>query len=231
MEELNINTSDKERIISFIKENDLDYKVVDNGITRFHVVAEDGMKFQFQNHNENWILIKYDPRKDEQKQVPFDYFNYKTLPQVLEQLSYHDKSITKTYWDIILDSIQIGFDKENYNENWFDGIINEDWEVEDCGSYKTISYVNDSYKPELKSPFNTLHEVSTINDIQFTKVEKLSIEIHPISCLEGNESYLLKLLCNNEEVFKEYINYRVYKKKGIKMLLEQIFSEMERFKS
>ena len=49
MEELNINTSDKERIISFIKENDLDYKVVDNGITRFHVVAEDGIKFQFQN--------------------------------------------------------------------------------------------------------------------------------------------------------------------------------------
>ena len=230
MEEVKISTSDKERIVNFIKENDLDYTIVDNGITRFHVVAEDGIKFQFQNHNENWLLIKYDQIKDQQKDAPFDYYNYKTLPQALEQLSYHDKSIHKKYWDFLLDSVQIGFDNVNYDENWFSDIINEDWKIEDCGTYKTISYINDKYKPELKSPFNTLHEVSTINDIQFTKVDKLSIEIHPISCLERNESYLLKLLCNNDEIFKEYINYIVYKRKGLKLLVEQIFSEMERFR-
>ena len=48
--------------------------------------------------------------------------------------------------------------------------------------------------------------------------------------MEGQESYLLKLSCNNEEIFKEYINYKVVKKKGLKLLIDNIFKSLESFK-
>lgn len=61
----------------------------------------------------------------------------------------------------------------------------------------------------------------------YTKVDKLYFEIHPISCQPGNESYLVKLLCNNEEVLKEFINYIVSRKKGLKLLIKTIFDEIK----
>ena len=82
----------------------------------------------------------------------------------------------------------------------------------------------------MKSPYNTIHEVSPINQETYAVVEKLYFEIHPISCLEKRESYLLKLLINNEEVFKEYVNYIVLSKKGLKLLIENIFNSVEKFK-
>jgi hypothetical protein len=62
------------------------------------------------------------------------------------------------------------------------------------------------------------------------KIDKLYFEIHPVSTLEGRESYMLKILCNNEEIMKEYVTYRVIKRKGLRLLMESIFSEAEKFK-
>ena len=44
---IEIGKEDKDKIIQFIAENDLDYTLMDNGITRFHVMAFDGIKFFF----------------------------------------------------------------------------------------------------------------------------------------------------------------------------------------
>lgn len=61
-------------------------------------------------------------------------------------------------------------------------------------------------------------------------MEKLSFEIHPISCKEQNESYLFKLAFNDDPILKEWINYRIIRKKGLKIFLETLFNEMEKYK-
>lgn len=221
---------DKNKIISFIKENDLDLIPVDSDIFKFHVQSDDKMKFFFYEYNNECVLVKYDVSEDKPGGSAYEYYYYKTLPQLLEQLAAYDKSIPRAFWEFTSESIEIGFESHNYNNEWYVGIIDENWIIEDAGTYKYVTYTNTNYKPELKSPYNTLHEVSPINQISYTKVDKLNIEIHPVSCLEGRESYYLKLLCNNDEIFKEYINYRVIKKKGVKMLLESIFKSLEPFK-
>jgi len=227
-----MSPKDKERIKQFIKDNDLDYNIVDEGITRYHIVAYDGIKFHFEMYNNNWVLVKYDPKKDnidDPGSQPFEYLQFESLTQILEQLSHHDKSISKTYWNLIQDSMEIGV--YNYSDGWYNDLIKDDnWIVEDMDKYKILTYSNDNYKPELKSPFNTLHEISPINQLTYTKCEKLYFEIHPVNLLEGSETYLVKLLCNNDEIFKEYINYMTFKKKGLKMFLEMMFRDMERFK-
>lgn len=116
----------------------------------------------------------------------------------------------------------------NYNDNWIDDFkFDEFWSVDSSDNYNYLVYNNPDVSSNINSPFNILHEVSPINDIQLTKVNKLYFEIHPISCQSGNESYLLKLLCNNEEVLKEFINYIVSKKKGLKLLIDTIFKEIK----
>ena len=228
-----LSQSDKDRLSQFIKENDLDYTISENVISKFNATAYDGIKFFFYKYNEEYVIVKYDKNKDNGNpgSTAYEYFNFQTLPQVLEQLSYYDSQIYKCYWNTVADTIEMGVDVNSYNENWFNDFVGDDfWNTEDCGNYKTIVYNNPNYKPELKSPYNTLHEVSTINNIEYTKVDKLYFEIHPISCLEGRESYLLKLACNNEEIFKEYINYTVSGKKGLRLLIENLFKTLEPFK-
>ena len=230
---IEITEIEKSRLIDFINENELDYDINTSDIFRFNITSHDGMKFFFYKVNEEYVIVKYDKRKDNGTpgSIPYEYFQFKTLPQVLEQISFYDKSLNKVYWSTTPDSIEIGFIKEHYKEDWYDGIKNEDfWTTEDCGNYTSIVYSNPNYKPELKSPYNTIHEVSPINQETYTVVEKLYFEIHPISCLEKRESYLLKLLINNEEVFKEYVNYIVSSKKGLKLLIENIFNSVEKFK-
>lgn len=221
----------KEKISEFIKRNDLDYNIVDNNITRFHIIDYNDNKFHFEQFDNRWILIKYDPKKDDINNPgssPFEYYQFENFNSLLESLLHNDKSIIKTYWNLIQDSMEIGV--YNYNDNWYNDYLGENWKVENMNTYKILSYTNDKYKPQLKSPFNTLHEVSPINSLTYTTCEKLHFELHPINLDEGNESYLVKLLCNNDQIFKEYINYVVYKKKGLTLFLEMIFNEMERFK-
>jgi hypothetical protein len=109
-------------------------------------------------------------------------------------------------------------------------IISDGYQVSEVNGYDYITYTNDNYKPEIISPFNILHEVSTINNKVATKLDKLYFEIHPISCKAKNESYFFKLSANNEDVLKEYINYVVVKKRGLKILLQSLFKEMDLFK-
>ncbi len=232
---IDINESDKNRIKRFIKDNNLDYDIIDNSITRFHIISEDGMKFQFQYLEENLVLVRYNPKKDESYNngsQPFEYFYFKTLPSLLEQLLFHDRSINKTYWNLIQDSMEVGlvgtYDSDLYKDFLVYGGYNISQEYE---SYEILVYSNDSYKPELKHPYNTIHEVSPINDISYNRVNRLYFEIHPVSCQKDNESYLFRILCNNEDIMKEYINYMVWKKKGLRLFLEGLLNDMERFKS
>jgi len=225
-----IDKKDKERINSFIEENDLDLNIVDNTLSRYSVSAEDGITFYIYEYN-GYVISKYDQFKDRQRLDPYEYFAFNTLQQVLEQLKYYDNNLPKNYVEPTLDSVEIPFDKNTYYPEWVDDFIeNENWKVEIDGEYNYLVYENHDYKPELISPFNTLHEVSSINSKIYTRVDKLSFIIYPVSLGKKNEKYFFKLLCNNEEVMKEYINYKVSKKRGLKNLINEIFIQMEKFK-
>jgi hypothetical protein len=228
-----INEQNKQRLIEYIELNDLDYVPVDNGLTRFHILSEDKVTFTIYNNEGQFLVSKYDGKKDTGKpgEQPFEYYQFKTFSEVLEQLKFYDDNLYKVYWQPTLESIEIGFDKDNHIEDWYSKYIkDESYTVEETFNYKYITYENKGYSPELISPFNTLHEVSDFNSMELTKVDRLYFEIHPVSCVKKNESYYVKLQCNNEDVLKDYINYFVYKEKGLKMFIEGLFNDMSKFK-
>jgi hypothetical protein len=229
---LPLNENDKKRITQFILEQDLDLMELDNPISgKFSVSASDRITFFIYNNNESYLIVKYDQEKEKQNRQAYEYFHFQNIPQVLEQLSLYDNSIPKRYWSHTTESVQIGFDAQNYQVDWYKQFQkDENWRVEQDGDYHILVYENSDYKPQLTSPFNTLHEVSLIDSKQYTKVDKLYFEIHPVSLKERNETFYLKLECNNDEKFKEYINYNISKKKGLKLFLEDLFLNMERFK-
>lgn len=228
-----INEQNKQRLIDYIELNDLDYVPVNNGLTRFHLLSEDKITFTIYNNEDQFLVSKYDGKKDTGKpgEQAFEYYNFKTFSEVLEQLKYYDDNLYKVYWQPTLESIKIGFDKDNHIEDWYSKYItDENYTIEETFNYKYIVYENKNYSPELISPFNTLHEVSDFNSIELTKVDRLYFEIHPVSCAKKNESYYVKIQCNNEEVLKDYINYYVYKEKGLKKFIEVLFNDMNKFK-
>jgi len=227
-----IEESNKKRIIQFIKENDIDYIVFDDGIGKFRIKSYDGYEFHPYIYEDNFILAKYDKSKDkgDSSSTAYEYFTYKDLSSLLVDLKIHDDSLHKQWWTPILNSAEIGFDKNSYKEDWYKEIINDSYELKRDNHSTYLEYLDLNCKPIIKSPFNTLHEVSEINSDYVSQVNKLNFEIYPISCQEGNESYLFKILYNNEEVLKEYINYIVYRKKGLKLFLENLFKSLEPFK-
>ena len=230
-----IEEKEIERIFQFIRENELDYEIVDNGIVKPHIVAYDDMRFFFHKNEGQYIIVKYDKNKDrEGSSGAYQYFNMNSVGQIMEQLKLYDDSIPKRFWEATSNSIDYPFDKNHYNENWYlDLIKDEYYSIEEDQHCKYVVYSNDKYKPEIKSPFNTVGEDAwggMLHKSKPEKINKLYFEIHPVSTLEGRESYMVKILCNNEEVLKEYVTYRVVKRKGLRLLLESIFIEVEKFK-
>lgn len=213
--------SDKHKIIDFLKESD--YQIVDNGFSRFHIMSYDNIKFSFCINDGNYIIVKYDKAKDIKGGIPFEYFTFKTLIQVLEQLKAYDELIYKEYWKTIPTAIEISIDNDR-EEDWYKKFISDEFFTIDDN---TLVYNNPNYNPELSSPYNTIHLVSALNkEKSYTKVNKLYFEINPLK----NEKYLLRLLCNNDETFKEYINYIVDRDKGLKLLILTLLKDLERFK-
>jgi hypothetical protein len=228
LEDILINEEKKQKLISFINDNELDYIPVDNGIIKFHLIAADGIKFHIYENQNKWIIVKYDSNKDrsQSRSLPYEYFYYESFSAVLQQLEFYDKALPKVYWETNTNSIDIGFDINNYNDSWYDGILESNTNIKDEQQYKYLVYCDESCKPLMIASHNqlaTMHNNPTL-------LNKLYFEVHPISCLDKNESYLLKLLCNNDEIFKEYVNYRVYKKKGLKLLIKDILEKYGKYK-
>lgn len=213
-----INQKDIDTIVNFIDLNEMDMIPINNGIVKFNVKSFDDMIFTFFEYNSEYILVKYDKSKDLPGGTPYEYYNYKSLPLMLEQLKLYDDSISKTFWTITNDSIQIGFIKESYVDNWVDEFVGIDkYKIESTEQYRYIVFEDKNLSPKLKSTFN---------DYGYTEVNKLNFEIHPISVIKNNESYLLKLLINNEPVLKEYVNYIVKRRKGLKLLINELIKSV-----
>lgn len=229
-----IKNEDRQRVIDFIKNNELDYNI-DNTEYKFNIIAYDGIIFTFYIYQEKYIIVKYNRENDKPDNpylTAYDYFQFETLPLALEQVKYYDDNLQKSYWEVTTNSAEIGFDKGSYKSDWYEeftkdaeySMVNDD----DLG-YKYLSYNNPKYSPNIKSPYNKLSEIPEYSDQSpYIQVNKLYFEIHPISCRDGQESYLFKLLANNEEILKEYINYIVSTKKGLKLLIEEIFKNIKK---
>jgi hypothetical protein len=207
---MTLKEEDKLRVLSFLEDNELDYTPIDNGIIRFHLIAEDGMTFYIINNENEYLITKYDSNKDRPGSVPYENYQFKTLSEVLEQLKFYDTSLPKIYWQPILETIEIGFDKDNHIDNWYEPFIKDDfYKVEEDNQYKYFSYTNEGYKPELISPFNTLHQVSAFNDLQLEKVEKLYLIRGQIS----SNIFILKVV---RTFFSKDSKSRVTRSKKIK---------------
>jgi hypothetical protein len=228
---IKIKASDCDKIIDFIKINDLDL-ITNETDNKFNIISYDNLQFTIYQVDESYVLVRYDRNKDipnNPSSQAYEYYNFEVLSKLLEQLKVHDESIIKNWWVPILNSAEIGFD--NSDENWLlEFITDNNYQIKSDTHSKYIEYNNDKYKPILRSPFNTLHEVSYINDEFLERINKLNFEIHAISLKEGNESYLAKILINNEEILKEYTNFIITRKKGLKLFLNNLFLEMETFK-
>lgn len=223
-DEFKTKDSDKKRIIEYITQNELDYKISDNGIFKFHLISDDGYMFQIYDYNDQYVVTKSD------KSRHFEYYYYKNLQQVLEQLAFYDNNLHKIWWEPIANAIDIGFYKEEYTDDWSKDFttIDTNWTHIEEDQYRCAVYQKKTHIKVI-SPFNTLHEVSAFNTYKPDDMEKLYMEIHPISVKKGAESYLVKILINNEEIMKEYINYRVKRKKGLKLFLENLFNNKNQY--
>lgn len=217
------------RITDFIEENDLFLNYSKGELFRFKVFSDDDMTFQFFKMNDSYIVSKYDKNKDIPgvPSDPYQYFNFKNIQQILEQLKLYDEQIPRTLWMPTTNTIDFNHDNTIFESNWTkDFITNEKWSERKDGEFLILIYEDLSVHPNLKSPFNTLHEVSEINQLVYEKVDKLYFEIHPKSLQKRNEKFLFKLLINNEEIFKEYASFDVIRKKGLKLLIESIFKSI-----
>jgi hypothetical protein len=56
-DEFKTKDSDKKRIIEYINQNELDYKISDNGIFKFHLISDDGYMFQIYDYNDQFFHI------------------------------------------------------------------------------------------------------------------------------------------------------------------------------
>lgn len=230
MEEL--SSKEKERIIDFIDKNELYYEWEERDTAKFRLFAEDGNYFQFFKNNENIIVCKFDKSKFRINAAcdPYEYYQFSNLQQVLEQIKLYDSQIFRNFWIPTTNTVDYVPDKTIYeNKKWIEEFkIDENWKIIEEGKDYILVYENFNIQPELKSHFNTLHEVSPINQLKYEKVHKLYFEIHPISVKKRNEKYLFKLLINNEEVLKEYASFNVFKKRGLHMLIKSIFESIKK---
>jgi len=227
-----ISSEYKKRLNQFIIDNDLDYDYVET-VLHEQLISYDKQCFRLYEYNNEFVLVKYNPLVDHTAPgaQTHNYLSFKTFTQLLEHLANYDRSLYKQYWYIAKDVSEIGNDTNSYLEDWYNDFKkNDNYKIDDSYSYNTLIFEDESYKPELKSPHNTIHMVSEMHPLQYTKVESLYFEVHPISCSPKRESYLLKLKCNNDEIFKEYINYVVTSKKGLRLLIETIFNTLSVYK-
>ena len=87
---------------------------------------------------------------------------------------------------------------------------------------------NDQNK-EISIRFKTLGAV--YQDDILIKEFNNTVAIFNPAMRDGNrESYLVKISFNDEPVLKEWINYKVIRKKGLRLFLNTLFEEMDKFK-
>lgn len=224
-----INKEEIKRITDFIEENDLFLNYSESDLFRFKVFSDDEITFQFFKVNDNYVVSKYDKKKDIPgvPSDPYEYFQFKNMMQILEQLKLYDEQIPRRLWEPTTNTIDFNHDDTIFESNWSkDFISNDKWFESKDGDFPILVYEDTSVKPKLKSPYNTLHEVSMINDLRYEEVNKLYFEIHPKSLQKRNESFLFKLLINNDETFKEYASFNVRRKRGLKLLIQSIFESI-----
>jgi hypothetical protein len=225
---MNMNDSDKKRISEFVKDNDLNLTIIESDIFRYSISTDDNHLFQPYMTEEGYLLVKINCEKMESQKYnsgvqAHEYLRFSTLSHMLEHLAAYDRNIYRTRWFPIMDSIQIPFHSEGYSPEWFEGLSEGNWVMESEGNYDKVVWV-EKRPVSVHSPFNTLHEVSWINQYSPSKLESLYFEIHPISLAEKKESYLVKILSNTDPIIQDWINYKVDGKKGLSMFIEEMFS-------
>lgn len=224
----NLSEKEIEQIIDFINQNELDYIVINNGISPFQLFASDGFIFKFLLNDGKLYLLSTHKDKDKGDPNQFEYTPMESLNKALKYLAEYDNSIVKKYWHVVDNITEYVCKKESYDEDWYKFIpLDLNYSIHTIKSgyeegYKYLVYKNDEYKPVLATPQNQLNTLNTLNELYF--------EIYPFICSPGKESYIFRLDCNGDNKFKEFVNYVIDTKKGMKLFLETLFNDVKPFK-
>lgn len=227
-----ISDSEKQRIIQFIEFNDLEFDIPNLNVLKFRIIHSN-IQFQFYKYDNKYVVVKYDSKKDEigrPELQAYEYFYYDNILQILDQLKNYSDNIPKFYYSPILDTIQQVF-TGSYVDDWYSDFYKEP-EYTSIKNYQDkydyLVYENPNINPRVKSPWNQLATVSSLysEEDQYITVHKLYYEIHPISLINRKETYLFRLLSNNDDKFTEYINYTVNKKVGLHKIITDIFNSI-----
>ena len=236
METEKLSDAELVRLLDHIEENDLDYDYVDNGIFRPYLMAYDGTRYFVSKNEGRIVLTHYDPKKDRPgNNGAYEHSVHPSLMQVLEAITIRDRSLHKSYWEITANSIEIPFDSANYDESWHEEFTEADGYRKEQDSLCTyVVFESLDYTPEIASPWNTVGSDSLgglLHESRPSRLGRLRFEIHPAATAKGRETYLFKILCNDDEMFPEHICYKVAGKKGLRLIRQSLFAEMERFKN
>jgi hypothetical protein len=235
MEMEKLSESEIKRLLNHIEENDLDYQYVDNGVFRPFLLAYDNTKYFLSKNEGSIVLTHYDSSKDKPgSNGAYQHTVHPNLMQVLEAITMRDMSLHKSYWELTSNSIEVPFDKSNYVESWHEEFLESDGYTKEEDSLCTyVVFESDEYEPEIMSPWNTLGSDSIgglLHESRPNRLNKLRFEIHPIGTAPGSETYLFKIRCNEDDAFPENICYKVVGKKGLRLIRQNLFNEMKRFK-
>lgn len=234
MEKLSEN--EIKRVLDHIAENDLDYDYVDNGVFRPYLLAYDGTKYFLAKNEGRIVLTHYDPKKDRPgTNGAYEHSVHPNLMQILEAITARDRALHKSYWEITANSIEVPFDSANYDDTWHEEFLEADGYSKEQDSLCTyVVFESDDYAPEITSPWNTVGQDSLggiLHESRPNRISKLRFEIHPVGTAKGRETYLFKIRCNDDEMFPEHVCYRVIGKKGLRLIRQSLFAEMEAFKN
>ena len=236
METEKLSEGELKRLLDHIEQEDLDYQYVDNGVFRPFLLAYDGTKYFLSKNEGRIVLTHYDPKKDKiGTNGAYEHTVHPNLMQVLEAITIRDKSLYKCYWELTSNSIEVPFDAANYDERWHEEFSESEGYTKEKDSLCTyVVFESEDYAPEIKSPWNTVGldpYGGLIHESVPNRLTKLRFEIHPVGTAPGRETYLFKVLCNDDEKFPEHICYKVIGKKGLRLIRQTVFSEMEQFKT
>jgi len=123
---------------------------------------------------------------------------------------------------VIQDTTKMVTDISRYKIDWYRNVgVSNRWKPEECDNVVRLVLNDPDIRPELTSPYDTLHMVSPLNPTPIVhRPGKLFVEIEPIDCETG--TYLSRMLMTDDPVMPEYIKWYIPDTTGLTLFTRDV---------